>query len=101
MRSDHGACQRCSKSLVATSPQPPIHGKGVYQMQRCAWEKADSRNPWYSQYLPTVSPARNFRTCHSGNGVQGAGGMSQRPSPLSSTLGHSRSCLGSVGSGEG
>ena len=33
-----------------------------------------------------------IRTCHSENGVQGAGGMSQRPSPLNST---------SVGSGEG
>ena len=25
-----------------------------------AWEKAVPQNPWYNQYLPTVSPARNF-----------------------------------------
>ena len=38
---------------------------------RCAWEKADPQNPWYSQYLSTVSPEPDFRTCHSENGVQG------------------------------
>ena len=56
-------------------------------------KKLTHENPWYSQDPPTVSPEPDFRSGHSGNGVQGAGGMSQRPSPPGFTLGQSRSRL--------